>query len=181
MNKVQSTIENTISLSKDSDDSISRVQLRRQPELIKCPLDAARARELHCSGKLKRRGEDDPLPIDQFYEDLTLVGLGGIDFEEAVALMKRPKEWERTVDQICAAYPRPAPVLPKAPQKKAVLPENGGFATPARKKRPYLNRKDRFLRRMAKSLGKRRISLTADSYEDLMRDTQISFDFTDEA
>ena len=66
-------------------------------------------------------------------------------------------------------------------QKKAVLPETGGFATPARKKRPYLNRKDRFLRRMAKSLGKRRISLTADSFEDLMRDAQISFDFTDEA
>ena len=91
--------------------------------------------------------------IDQFYEDLALIGLGGIDFEEAVALMKRPKEWEKTVDQICAAYPRPAPVLPKAPQKKAVPPETGEFATPARKKRPYHNRKDRFLRKVAKSLG----------------------------
>ena len=91
-----------------------------------------------------------------------MVGLGGIDFEEAVALMKRPKEWERTVDQICAAYPRPAPVLPKAPQKKAVLPENGGFATPARKKRPYLNLKDHFLRRMAKSVGKGGYSQVSD-------------------
>ena len=95
--------------------------------------------------------------------------------------MKRPKEWEKTVDRICAAYPRPAPVLPKAPQKKAVPPETGEFATPARKKRPYQNRKDRFLRKVAKSLGKRRISLTAGSYEDLMRESQISFDFSDEA
>ena len=42
--------------------------------------------------------------IDQLYEDLSLAGLGGLNFEEVVTRMKRPKEWEKTVDRICAAY-----------------------------------------------------------------------------
>jgi len=61
--------------------------------------------------------------VDQLYEDLARVGLGHLDFGEVVALMQKPRVWAGIVDDICKAYPPPAPLArvgKRAPRKKQV-------------------------------------------------------------
>jgi hypothetical protein len=105
--------------------------------------------------------------VDQLYEDLALVGLDHLQFEEVVKLMKKPKDWEHTVDKICRAYPRPARLSEVAGHKRAREPGPeevrpppgiGAFTTPVRKKRPSPNRSERLLRKTARLLGRREAS-----------------------